>query len=443
MPKGSDVMRLERAAAPVLAGGAQARQGAGRRIALFVPSLAGGGVETCILRTAAELLSRGFRVDLVLCERKGPLVEKVPARARVIELAPAAMLTARTRAIAADPGGLRELLRPILLAWAPPHRLPYLPKLIRYLQSARPDALLSALPTLNLLAVWARGAAHVKTRIVLSERDTLSTAIGGARKWRRRYLPPLLKRAYLMADAIIAVSNGVADDLAATTGIPRDRITTVYNPVVDLELIAKARQPLEHPWFAPHEPPVILGVGRLHPQKDFATLIRAFARVRASRPARLVILGAESSGDSAYIAELRALPARLGVAHDVGLPGFAPNPIAFMSRAATLVLSSLHEGLGNVLIEALACGTPVVSTDCPSGPREILDHGRFGPLVPIGDDDAMAAAIQTALDDPVSTELLRSRAELFTVERAVNRYLELMFGRQSDLAAPLSQGSEV
>jgi glycosyltransferase involved in cell wall biosynthesis len=291
--------------------------------------------------------------------------------------------------------------------------------------------------------VWARGAAHVKTRIVLSERDTLSTAIGGARKWRRRYLPPLLKRAYLMADAIIAVSNGVADDLAATTGIPRDRITTVYNPVVDLELIAKARQPLEHPWFAPHEPPVILGVGRLHPQKDFATLIRAFARVRASRPARLVILGAESSGDSAYIAELRALPARLGVAHDVDLPGFAPNPIAYMSRAATLVLSSSHEGLGNVLIEALACGTPVVSTDCPSGPREILDHGRFGPLVPIGDDDAMAAAIQTALDDPVSTELLRSRAELFTVERAVNRYLELMFGRQSDLAAPLSQGSEV
>jgi glycosyltransferase involved in cell wall biosynthesis len=434
-------MRLEptTVAAPVVAGRSKAGQGAGRRIALFVPNLAGGGVEICVLRTAAELLSRGFRVDVVLCERKGPLVERVPARARVIVLAPAATLTARTRAIAADPGGLRELLRPILLAWAPPHRLPYLATLIRYLQSARPDALLSALPTLNLLAVWARGAAHVKTRIVLSERDTLSTAIGGARKWRRRYLPPLLKRAYLMADAIIAVSNGVADDLAATTGIPRDRITTVHNPVVDLELIAKARQPLDHPWFAPREPPVILGVGRLHPQKDFATLIRAFARVRSGRPARLVILGAESSGDSAHIAELRALPARLGVADDVDLPGFTPNPIAYMSRAATFVLSSLHEGLGNVLIEALACGTPVVSTDCPSGPREILDHGRFGALVPIGDDDAMAAAIQTALDDPVSTELLRSRAELFTVERAVNRYLELMFGRQSDIPAPLSQ----
>jgi glycosyltransferase involved in cell wall biosynthesis len=417
------------AAAPVVAPPSRASQGAARRIALFVPNLAGGGVETCMLRTAAALLSRDFRVDLVLCEREGPLVEKIPARTRVIELAPAAALVARARALAADPGGVRELLRPILLAWQPPHRLPYLPQLIRYLRSARPDAVLSALPTLNLLTVWARHAAHVETRIVLSERDTLSTAIGGARKWRRRYLPPLLKRAYLMADAIIAVSNGVADDLAATTGIPRARITTVYNPVVDPDLIAKGRQPLDHPWFARGQPPVILGVGRLHPQKDFATLMRAFARLRAGRPARLVILGAEGSGDSAHIAELRALPARLGIADDVDLPGFAPNPLAYMSRAATFVLSSVHEGLGIVLIEALACGTPVVSTDCPSGPREILDHGRFGPLVPVGDDAAMAAAIQTALDDPVPAERLRSRAEMFTVERAVNHYLELMFPR--------------
>ena len=382
-----------------------------------------------MLRTAQALLGRDFRVDLVLCERKGPLVDKVPAQARVIELKPAPMLVARARALAADPGGHSELLRPILLAWRAPQRLPYLPELIRYLQSARPDALLSALPTLNLLAVWARRGAGVATRVVISERDTLSTAISGSRKWRRRYLPPLLKRAYLMADGIIAVSNGVADDLAATTGIPRHRITTVYNPVVGPEVIAKARAPLDHPWFAPGEPPVILGVGRLHPQKDFATLIRAFARLRAERPARLIILGVESSGDSAYVADLKALPARLGVAEDVALPGFAQNPLAYMSRAATFVLSSVHEGLGIVLIEALACGTPVVSTDCPSGPREILDHGRFGPLVPVGDDASMAAAICATLDGPHPSELLRSRAEMFTVERAVDRYLELIFGQ--------------
>ena len=339
------------------------------------------------------------------------------------------MLVARARALAADPGGLRELLGPVLLAWKPPHRLRYLPKLIGYLQSARPDALLSALPTPNLLAVWARRAAGVPTRIVVSERDTLSTAIGGARKWRQRYLAPLLKRAYLMADGIIAVSEGVADDLAARTGLPAARITTVYNPVVGPDLIARAREPLDHPWFAPGEPPVVLGVGRLHPQKDFATLIRAFARLRAERPVRLVILGAGGAGDSAYVADLKALPARLGVAGDVDLPGFAQNPLAYMSRAATFVLSSVHEGLGIVLIEALACGTPVVSTDCPSGPREILDHGRFGALVPVGDDASMAAAIRAALDDPRPGELLRSRAEMFTVERAVDRYLDLMFGQ--------------
>ena len=347
------------------------------------------------------------------------------------------MLVARARALAADPGGLRDLLRPVLLAWQPPHRLRSLPKLIDYLQSARPDALFSALPTPNLLAVWARRVAGVPTRIVISERDTLSTAIGGARKWRRRYLPPLLKRTYLMADGIVAVSNGVADDLAARTGIPRARITTIYNPVVDSELIARARQPLDHPWFAPGEPPVVLGVGRLHPQKDFATLIRAFARLRAERPARLVILGAGSSGDAAYVAGLKALPARLGVAKDVDLPGFAPNPLAYMSRAAAFALSSVHEGLGIVLIEALACGTPVVSTDCPSGPREILGDGRFGGLVPVGDEAAMAAALRAALDDPPPAELLRSRAGMFTVERAVDRYLELMFPGDGAIATPL------
>ena len=208
------------AAAPVVAGRSSVGQGAGRRIALFVPSLAGGGVEGSMLRTAKALLGRDFRVDLVLCERTGVLVDHVPARTRVIELEPAPMLVGRARALAADPGGLRELLRPVLLAWQPPHRLRSLPKLIGYLQSARPDALLSALPTPNLLAVWARRAAGVPTRIVVSERDTLSTVISGSRKWRQRYLAPLLKRAYLMADGIIAVSNGVADDLAARTGMP-------------------------------------------------------------------------------------------------------------------------------------------------------------------------------------------------------------------------------
>jgi glycosyltransferase involved in cell wall biosynthesis len=262
--------------------------------------------------------------------------------------------------------------------------------------------------------------------VVISEHIQISLRATFAGAWGEQRLHDLLRAAYLKANAIVAVSDGVADDLATHAGIPRDRITTVYNPVVGPDLLIKAQEPLGHPWFAPGEPPVILAAGRLHPQKDFPTLIRVFAQLRAQRPARLVILGTGAPAESEYAAGLNALAAELGVAHDVDMPGYTYNPFAYMSRAAVFVLSSRYEGLGNVLIEALACGTPVVSTDCPSGPREILDHGRFGPLVPVGDVDAMAGAIGKTLDDPPSAEALRARAQQFTVERAATRYMELL-----------------
>ena len=254
--------------------------------------------------------------------------------------------------------------------------------------------------------------------------------------WGDQRLHGLLRRAYLKADAVIAVSDGVAADLANYAGIPRDRITTVYNPVVGPDLWRKAREPLDHPWFAPGEPPVILAAGRLHPQKDFPTLIQAFAQLRAKRPARLVILGAANPTMRAYAEELKALPGALGVAEDIAMPGFVDNPLAFMARSSVFVLSSLYEGLGIVLIEALACGCPVVSTDCPSGPREILDHGRFGSLVPTGDDEALAEAIESVLDDPPPPGRLRARAELFTVDRAIDHYLKLLFPDHDDLQPP-------
>jgi glycosyltransferase involved in cell wall biosynthesis len=204
-----------------------------------------------------------------------------------------------------------------------------------------------------------------------------------------------------------------------------------------------ARRDLDHNWFTPGGPPVILGVGNLKPQKDFATLIRAFARVRAERPARLVILG-DARGpdkDATYVAALKGLPAQLGIDKDVSFAGFAENPFAYMSRAAVFVLSSAWEGFGNVVAEALACGCPVVSTDCPSGPAEILDHGRYGPLVPVGDDAALAAAICRVLDAPLSRDELTGRAASFTVERAVDQYIELMFGSTSPTQAPIGEHS--
>ena len=382
-----------------------------------------------MLRTADALLRRGFRVDLVLCERTGPLQASVPAGARVIELPRAPMPIARALALAADPAGLRAMLAPILLAWRPAKHLPQLPGLVRYLRAERPDALFSAMPTPNLLAVWARRLAGVPTRVLISERNTLSAMLGGSRRWRDRHLPRLLGHAYRLADGIVAVSDGVADDLARQSGLPRARIATVYNPVVTPELAAMAGQPVAHRWFLPGAPPVVLGVGSLSARKDFPTLLRAFARLRTSRDCRLVILGEAGSPKKTeeQRAALMALAASLGVAADVDLPGFVANPFAYMARAAVFVLSSAFEGLPGALIQAMACGCPVVSTDCPSGPAEILDGGRFGAMVPVGDDHAMAAAIAATLDRPIAAATLRARAEMFSVDRAVDRYLDLMF----------------
>jgi glycosyltransferase involved in cell wall biosynthesis len=194
----------------------------------------------------------------------------------------------------------------------------------------------------------------------------------------------------------------------------------IYNPVITDEFPALASQAPDHPWFSPGQPPVILGVGRLTPAKDFANLIRAFTEVRRQRKARLIILGAGQEGDG-----LEALARELGVANDVALPGFRPNALAYMRAAAVFVLSSAWEGLPTVLIEALAAGTLVVSTDCPSGPREILQDGRLGALVPVGDAGALAKAIVHALDKPSATVPLDALTP-FTMDAAVDHYLHLV-----------------
>jgi len=235
----------------------------------------------------------------------------------------------------------------------------------------------------------------------------------------------VIRCVYPWADAIVAVSNGVADDLSLTAGIPRERITTIYNPVVMPELHEKARAALNHPWFAPGTPPVLLGAGRLVAQKDFTTLIKAFARVRAVRPARLMILGEGEQRGS-----LEGLARELGVSADVTLPGFVLNPFPYMARASVFVLSSAWEGLPGVLIQALACGCPVVSTDCPSGPVEILENGKYGPLVPVGDDEVLAQAILSVLNTLPDRDRLRAQAAMFSMARAADQYLKVLLGNQ-------------
>jgi glycosyltransferase involved in cell wall biosynthesis len=320
------------------------------------------------------------------------------------------------------------MLKPVLLARKPYTDLRHLPGLTRYLRQERPTALLSAMPYPNLTAVWARRLAGVSTRVVVSERNTLSRNIADKRAWPARFLPPLLGRGYAAADHIVAVSDGVADDLSSCAGLPRERITTVYNPVVTPDLVTRSEAPLDHRWFEPGAPPVVLAAGRLAPAKDFPTLLRAFARLRATRPARLMILGQGRGSEPA--AALRALARELGVAEDVTLPGFVDNPFAYMARASVFVLSSAWEGFGNVLVEAMACGCPVVSTDCPSGPAEILDGGAYGTLVPVRDDRALAEAILATLDAPPDRDRLRARGAEFSVDRAAERYLEMLLGTE-------------
>jgi glycosyltransferase involved in cell wall biosynthesis len=398
-------------------------------VAILFGSFRGGGVGRTMLRAAAGFLGRGFAVDLVVGRKRGDLLAEAPAEARIVVLKRAAKLTTRTYILAADRPGFRTLAKPVLFARKPPGKFRYLPDLVRYLRAARPDAVLAATAPFNIAAVWARRLTKLPCRIVISEHNQLAGGTVGERRWRYDIPPEVLRHGYLQADAVVAVSDGVADDLAGHAGIPRGRITTIYNPVVGPYVAQLAEAPVDHPWLAEGGPPLILGIGMLKPQKDFETLIRAFARLRADRPARLLILGDIRKGnkEAGYRDSLVALTSDLGVGDDVGFPGFVDNPFAFLSRAGLFVLSSRWEGLAIVLIEALACGCPVVSTDCPSGPAEILERGRYGRLVPVGDVVALAAAMRATLEHPPQPEALRRRAEAFTVERAVQRYVDLMF----------------
>lgn len=401
------------------------------RIALFLPSLAGGGVASTFMQLARAFLERGHAVDLVLCKHEGDMVSRAPAGVNLVVLDAEPSWRARARILALEreqPGGSSDLLRPVLLAakGAPP--FPYLAALARYLVERRPAALFSAKTHTNLVAVWARELAGVATRVVVSERTQLSVQIAGphGRRWRWRYIAPVVRRVYPRADGVVTVSRGVAEDLVSKIGLPAAVPTTVYNPVVTDALLAQAEAPLEHPWFRDGECPVVLAAGRLTEQKDFPTLLRAFAQLREKRrsqPLRLVILGEGKEGDRTA---LEALVAELGLQDHVDLPGFAQNPFKYMSRAALFVLSSAWEGLPGVLIQALACGAPVVSTDCPSGPREILEGGAFGPLVPVGDVQAMADAMAATLDEPPDRARLVKRGSEFSARRSVDAHLAIL-----------------
>lgn len=362
-----------------------------KRVAIFVPSMRGGGAERCMLRLAEGFADRELAVDLVLAQAEGPYMTEVPESVRVVDLKASRVLTS-------------------------------LPALTRYLRRERPDALLSTMYHANIVALWARRLAGFPERVVVNEQVTVSGITRHRPRWRPRLTLWLVKRFYPWADHVVGNSTGVAEDLCQLLELPREDVPVVYNPVVAPDLEEKARAPLEHPWMQPGQPPVVLAAGRLIPHKDFALLIEAFAKVRQHRPARLLILG-----EGPERPRLESLVGRLGLEDDVGLPGFEENPYAYMARAAVFVLSSRWEGLPTVMIEALYCGAPVVATDCPSGPREILRDGEFGQLVPIADVEALSQALEKVLAakaPPPNADSWRP----YELEPVVKQYTQLLFG---------------
>jgi glycosyltransferase involved in cell wall biosynthesis len=355
------------------------------RVAVYMPGFNSGGVQRMHLNLAPRFIAAGYAITFVVHEKKGALVSQIPADIPVVSL------------------GAKRALGAV---WP----------LAKWLKRERPDIIVANMGHPNMIALLANKLAGKPSRVIVSQRNHLTNQSREETSWQHKILPFLYKRYLKHADGIIAVSEGLADDLVAVTGVPRARMTVIYNPAVRDDIAGRAALPPEHPWFEDGKP-VAIAAGRLVPMKDYPTMLRAVARVPELRLAVL--------GEGPLLGELQALAGSLGITNRVDFLGFRANPFALFARASVFILASRYEGFGNVLAEALACGTPIVSTDCESGPSEILGGGDYGRLVPVGDDAAMAAAIADSLVDPIYPAKLKARSKAFTVDVAAEHYIAL------------------
>ena len=402
-----------------------------RRVAIVTPSLAGQGAERKALYIAAGLLERGHGVDLLLHRMLCHYPEEVPDGVRIFFVSGRA--DERTRAaldrvpviprpLVPDPLPRRVRYPRLAAAGRLPRRqlallassrLPrWAASIAGYMDRERPRALLAMNVLATAAAAMASNLARQETRTVATLHEPL----------RRRQLDRA-RRSYPWADAVVGVSRGVTGEFAKIPGLASGSVHTVYNPIFAEFIARKSLEPVDHRWLDQTGTPLVVAIGKLIERKGFSTLLHAFARLLARRRARMIVLG-----EGRLRSSLVSLADRLGVARQVDFPGFVENPYAFLAKADLFVLSSRNEALPTALIEAMVCGCPVVSTDCDFGPREILEGGRHGPLVPVGDPDALAAAMLAVLDTPQRHEALRDRAGFFDAVRAVDRYEELLLG---------------
>ncbi len=361
------------------------------KLAILVSFSGQGGVERMIANLCEALVDAPIDLDVLLIKARGPYVDRLPDSANIISL--------RAR-----------------------HSLTSVWEVSRYLKKERPDALLAIKHRGILAALRARQLARTNTPISGRIGTTVSAALANKSSRQRQRWYRAMRKHYPKLEQLIAVSQGVADDVLDITGMSESRVSVVRNPTITPEMLAAANEPVEHPWLsAEGRVPVIMGVGRLTEQKDFATLIAAFARVHSQREARLIILG-----DGGLRSELIAQATSLGVEAHIALPGFQSNPWAWMSKASVFALSSRWEGSPNTLTEAMALGIPVVSTDCPSGPRELLDAGRIAPLVKMGDVDALASALLSVVAAPPRSEVLTEAVSAYHRDVSAASYLQTL-----------------
>ncbi len=358
-----------------------------RRLAILISFSGEGGVERMVLNLLEGLADTGVAVDLLAIRAESAHLDRLPPDVRLIDL------------------GVRHTGLAVL-------------PVAGYLRRERPAAMLAAKDRAIRAAILARRLAGWHGRLVGRMGTNLSAALAGRSAATRWLRTAPMRALYGGVDRVIAVSEGVAEDTLRVTGLPASQVVVVRNPVVSSHLTELAAAPCPHPWLQATGVPVILAAGRLTEQKDFATLLCAFARLRTETPVRLIILG-----EGRLRGALDGLARQLGVSDDVALPGFAANPYAWMSRASQFVLSSAWEGSPNVLTEALALGVPAVSTDCPSGPREVLAGGRYGVLVPVGDAAGLAEAMRDTLAAPLPAATLRQAVSAYTVAAATQGYL--------------------
>lgn len=362
------------------------------KIALFSSSLAGGGSERVMLNLAYGLVEKGIAVDMVLSSARGEHLKKLDDRVRLIDLG--------AKRVASS-----------------------LPALIGYLRKEKPHALLSTQAHANVIALLACTFPGIDTRVVVRE-VTSKNREDAKKTWFRTGIVSLLgRRLYRRAFRVIAVCHDLRQEIADAGRAPLDKIVVIYNPVRTDLLRRQAEEPSGHRWLDNPAMPVILSVGRLEQVKDMAALIQAFALVRRSLDAKLVILGEGSLRN-----DLRELTHSLSIDADVDMPGFADNPYSFIARADAFALSSIAEGLPNVLLEALALGTPIVATDCPTGPREILRDGKDGILVPEGDLAALAQGIRTCLTSESKRPVAPESLERFEFSKVIDQYAKVLCG---------------